>query len=49
MSDIDPAPKHVYLIHGETLAQETLAQEISHRYGWPVSIPTLREVVKFPV
>lgn len=49
MSDIDTAPKHVYLIHGETLAQETLAQEISHRYGWPVSIPTLREVVKFPV
>jgi len=49
MSDIDPAPEHVCIIHGETLAQETLAQEITRRYGWPVSIPTLREVVKFPV
>ncbi len=49
MSEIQPAPTGVYLIHGEPQAQAVFAEEIERTYGWPVFIPALNDVVKFAV
>jgi predicted metal-dependent RNase len=49
MSEIQPAPTSVYLIHGEPQAQAVFAEEIERTYGWPVFIPALNDVVKFAV
>lgn len=49
MSAIERDPQRVFLIHGEYAAQEVLAAKIVERYGWPVSIPVLHDVIQLEV
>ena len=49
MTEIKNVPERVFLIHGESEPQKALAQEITSRYGWQVSLPILNQVEKFLV
>jgi metallo-beta-lactamase family protein len=39
------APHHVYLVHGEPEAADSLRQAIAERCGWPCSTPECMELV----
>ena len=49
MTEIKNVPERVFLIHCESEPQKALAQEITSRYGWQVSLPILNQVEKFLV
>jgi metallo-beta-lactamase family protein len=40
-----PAPRHVYLTHGEKTAAQALAGDLRSAHGWNVSVPALGEAV----
>ncbi len=39
------APRHVYLMHGEPEAADSLRQAITERQGWPCSVPEYLELL----
>jgi metallo-beta-lactamase family protein len=44
--DAMPArPRHVYVVHGEPVAADSLRQAISHRSGWRCSVPEYGESI----
>lgn len=43
MHGIENTPEHVFLIHGESTAQDVFRIKIQDLYGWQVSIPKLGE------
>jgi metallo-beta-lactamase family protein len=46
LSHFTSSPRHVFLTHGEEAAALHLADQIKDRWGWQVSIPHYRDVVK---
>lgn len=47
MGEIKNVPERVFLVHGESESQKALAQEITSKYGWQVSLPVFNQVEKF--
>jgi metallo-beta-lactamase family protein len=45
IGNLKTAPQQIFLTHGEEDAAQSLAAEITRRFGWPVSIPSYRETV----
>ena len=43
-SEIENTPEEVFLIHGESTAQDALRVKMRDTYGWNVSIPKLNDV-----
>ena len=43
-SEIENKPQEVFLIHGESTAQDALRVKIRDTYGWKVSIPKLNDI-----
>lgn len=43
------APKTTYLVHGESVAQDTLKAKIAKELGWTVEIPTHGQKVNLPL
>ena len=46
MSVIKNIPESVYLIHGESIASDTLRLKIKDTYKWKISIPKLYDVIE---
>ncbi len=49
LSAIKNIPEHIYLIHGEPTASDTLRVKIKDRYHWQASIPKLYDVIELRV
>ncbi|AUC76922.1 MBL fold metallo-hydrolase RNA specificity domain-containing protein [Olleya sp. Bg11-27] len=49
LSHIKNKPKTVYLIHGESTAQNAFRVKIKDTYGWDVKIPTLFETIEISI
>jgi metallo-beta-lactamase family protein len=47
MGEIKNVPERVFFVHGESEPQKALAQEITSKYGWQVSLPVFNQVEKF--
>ena len=39
-------PRHVYVVHGEPEAADSLRQAITEKHGWPCSVPDYQESVE---
>lgn len=46
VADIKNVPEHVFLIHGEPSAQETLRVKLKDTYQWLVTIPELNQITE---
>jgi len=49
LSAIKNIPEHVYLIHGESAASDTLRVKIKDKYHWQASIPKLYDTIELNV
>jgi metallo-beta-lactamase family protein len=45
LTSLKRAPKHVYVIHGETESAESFAELITEKTGWPATVPNYRQTV----
>jgi metallo-beta-lactamase family protein len=46
VSEIDPPPDYVFLVHGEPTAQDALRVKLENEKGWMARIPELMESVE---
>ena len=46
LSQVTPAPRRVFLTHGEADAAEALAAKITKERGFPTHVPSLGETVE---
>ena len=46
LSDLEKAPEHLFIVHGESEASATFASKIKQQYGWDSVIPELYSIVE---
>jgi len=46
MREIKEAPKHIFVVHGESIAADAFRMKIKDTYGWEARIPELNEIVE---
>ena len=46
LSDLEKAPEHLFIVHGESEASATFASKIKEQYGWDSVIPELYSIVE---
>jgi metallo-beta-lactamase family protein len=45
LSELNPAPKQIFIVHGETDASLTLKEKIREVYHWEATLPVLNQIV----
>jgi metallo-beta-lactamase family protein len=48
LSELKSAPEQLFLVHGESTAQDALRIKISEEFGWQAQIPHLLESISIP-
>ncbi|MCF8278113.1 MAG: MBL fold metallo-hydrolase [Flavobacteriales bacterium] len=49
VSDLEMAPEHLFIVHGESQSAATLKDKIKEVYGWDSEIPELYSIVDIPI
>jgi metallo-beta-lactamase family protein len=49
LRQLERAPRHIFVTHGEPAASDALRYRIEHELGWEASVPEYRDTVELPL